>query len=68
MSAHNALIRLTPKPPSTAHAFDLENGTVLELKTGSIHHPSLHLSVCARASVSIRKNLPHQCEMSDMKI
>lgn len=44
MSAHDALIPLTPKPSSTAHAFDLENGTVSELKT--IHRLSLHLCAC----------------------
>lgn len=38
MSAHNALIPLTPKPCSTAHAFDLENGTVSEPETGNVHH------------------------------
>lgn len=55
MSAHNALIPLTPKPSSTAHAFDLENGTASELKTGYAHHLNLRLCACAHVTLSIPK-------------
>lgn len=53
MSAHRALISLTPKPPSTAHAFDLENGTGSQLKTGHIHCLRLQLHVHAHAHVCV---------------
>lgn len=63
MLAHNALIPLTPKPSSKAHAFDSVNGTVCELKNWVLSSldfasMSMYVSVCSGSNAV----LPQFCQ------